>query len=129
MTFPSDIKGAMRHCILSVLWPRALLLDFFRNNGCPPSDLKAVVDFKDKGLSHSAIVDTVFTTLSARADNGLGAFRAMLHALINWSHFDPYFFDSLNKLNRHEAQRSIDHLKQLQANAPQLGRAWNHMIR
>ncbi|MCK7581499.1 MAG: restriction endonuclease [Chromatiales bacterium] len=41
-------------------------------------------------------------------------FRAMLQALVAWSHFDPYYFETLQKLNRADAQRSIDHLKQLQ---------------
>jgi restriction endonuclease Mrr len=38
----------------------------------------------------------------------------MLQSLINWSHFDPYYFDNLKKLDRADAERSIDHLRQLQ---------------
>lgn len=104
----------MRDCILSVLWPRQDIVDFFRTSGCTKSDLKTVVNFKTSNLSRAAIVDGVFAVLATRPDEGLGAFRAMLHALINWSHFDSYFFDKLKKLDRGEAQRQIDHLKQLQ---------------
>jgi hypothetical protein len=38
----------------------------------------------------------------------------MLQSLINWSHFDSYYFDKIKKLSREDAQRAIDHLKQLQ---------------
>lgn len=38
----------------------------------------------------------------------------MLHSLINWSHFDSYYFDKLRKLDRTVAQRAIEHLRQLQ---------------
>jgi len=38
----------------------------------------------------------------------------MLSALINWSNSDPYYFDKLHKLDRNEAIKRINHLKQLQ---------------
>lgn len=38
----------------------------------------------------------------------------MLQSLIKWSHFDSYYFDKLKKLNRDDAIRAIEHLKQLQ---------------
>ena len=56
----------------------------------------------------------MFSHLSNKADNGLGPYRSSLRSLIEWSHFDPYYFDNLKKLNKEEAIRSIDHLKQLQ---------------
>jgi hypothetical protein len=56
----------------------------------------------------------MFAHLSKKPDQGLGQFRAMLQMLITWSHFDPYYFDKLKKLNRGDAERAISHLKQLQ---------------
>ncbi len=38
----------------------------------------------------------------------------MLQLLLQWSHFDPYYFDKLRKLDRAAATRNLDHLKQLQ---------------
>ena len=59
------------------------------------------------------MVDLMFTQLADRADGGLGPFRAMLQSLIKWTHFDPYYFDKLKKLDRTEADRNIAHLRQL----------------
>ena len=61
-----------------------------------------------------AIVDAMFNHLSKQPDDGLGQLRAMLQSLINWEHFDPYYFENLKKLNKLDAERSITHLKQLQ---------------
>lgn len=38
----------------------------------------------------------------------------MLASIINWNHFDPYYFKQLKRLNEDEARRSINHLKQVQ---------------
>lgn len=38
----------------------------------------------------------------------------MLQSLLNWSRFDPYYFDNLKKLDRSKAQKCLDHLLQLQ---------------
>jgi restriction endonuclease Mrr len=38
----------------------------------------------------------------------------MLQSLLNWSHFDPYYFDKLRKLDRSAAHRNLEHLRQLQ---------------
>jgi hypothetical protein len=59
------------------------------------------------------MVDAMFETLDDRIDNGLGPFRAMLHSLIRWDRFDPYYFEKLRKLNRSTAERHLAHLKQL----------------
>lgn len=112
MTFPSDIKLAMRECILNLLWPKDDLINFFRSNSCATSDIRAVGDHKT--MHRYAIVDAMFDHLSRKPDEGLGQFRAMLQSLINWTHFDSYYFDKLKKLNRTEAERAITHLKQLQ---------------
>ena len=110
--FPTDIKNCMKDCILSVLWPKQAIVAFFRDSGCTPSDLDGVRKFKEDQLSRSRIVDEVFERLSARADTGLGQFRALLKALTEWSHFDPYYFENLRKLDRAAAQRHLEHLRQ-----------------
>ncbi|SHJ84940.1 restriction endonuclease [Desulfofundulus thermosubterraneus] len=112
MSFPADIKGAMRDCILKILWPKDDIVSFFKDNGCTSSDIRSLGNYKE--LSRAAIVDKMFSRLSAKPDGGLGPFRAMLHSLINWSHFDSYYFDKLRKLDRTVAQRAIEHLRQLQ---------------
>lgn len=38
----------------------------------------------------------------------------MLQSLLNWSHFDPYYFDKLRKLDRGTANKNLEHLRQLQ---------------
>ncbi|MDD5273975.1 MAG: restriction endonuclease [Methylovulum sp.] len=60
------------------------------------------------------MINLMFQTLSERADGGLGPFRAMLHSLLKWDHFDPYYFEKLKKLDRNEAERHLNHLRQLQ---------------
>lgn len=112
MSFPEDIKFAMRDCILKLLWAKGDIVSFFKNNSCTASDINAIGD--QSTLSRAAIVGAMFDHLSAKPDHGLGQFRAMLQSLIGWSHFDPYYFDKLKKLNRGEAERAIVHLKQLQ---------------
>jgi len=52
--------------------------------------------------------------LYSRDDGGLGQFRSILLSLIEWSNFDPYYFENLNKLDKNDAIRRINHLKQLQ---------------
>ncbi|MEE5151522.1 restriction endonuclease [Pseudomonas alliivorans] len=112
MSFPSDIKLAMRQCILNVLWPKDDILSFFGSNSCTKADINALGDYK--ALSRSAIVDAMFIHLSQKPDEGLGQFRAMLQTLVTWTHFDEYYFDRLQKLDRTQAQNAITHLKQLQ---------------
>jgi hypothetical protein len=112
MTFPSDIKNAMRECILRVLWPKKDIASFFQSNGCTSLDMKCLGDINTS--SRANLIDTMFQHLSSRPDGGRGPFRAMLQALVNWSHFDSYYFEKLRKLDRNDAQRSIDHLRQLQ---------------
>lgn len=98
MSFPTDIKNAMRDCILKLLWPKDDLISFFKDNSCTSNDIKTLGDYK--ALNRRAIVDTMFDLLSKKPDQGLGEFRAMLQSLIRWTHFDPYYFDTLKKLNR-----------------------------
>lgn len=112
MGFPADVKSAMRDCILKLLWAKDDIIAFFSNNGCTNSDIANLGDFKNH--SRVKIVDMMFRHLHTKSDEGLGQFRAMLQSLFTWSHFDPYYFDKLQKLDRDDAKRAINHLKQLQ---------------
>lgn len=112
MTFPSDIKLAMRECVLKLLWPKDDIVAFFETNSCTKTDIKAIGDHKE--MHRYAIVDAMFDHLSKKPDEGLGQFRSMLQSLIGWKHFDSYYFDKLKKLNKSEAEHAITHLKQLQ---------------
>lgn len=104
----------MKQALLSLFWPRKELLQFFVDHDCSKKDLSGVVDFKEEGVSRAQMVDLVFEALLRRADGGLGQFRAMLHSLVNWSHFDPYYFDQLQKLDRAAATACIEKLRRLQ---------------
>ncbi len=113
MTFPADIKGCMKDCILSIFWPRNDIYSFFKDHDCTSGDLRVIEDFKDRALSRGTMVDQLFDQLAARADGGLGPFRSMLQSLNDWTRFDPYYFDKLRKLDRTAAERNIAHLRQL----------------
>lgn len=113
-TFPKDITDSMRTCILSIFWPKNDIISFFKNNGCTKNDLKDVINCKELELSRAKIVDIVFSKLHQRDDGGIGQFRSILQSLIEWNHFDPYYFKNLKKLDENEAKRNINHLKQLQ---------------
>ncbi len=114
MGFPADIKGCMKDCILSLFWPRKDIVGFFEKHGCTKTDVGHLQIEGENALKRHEIVDALFDTLAARADNGLGPFRAMLQSLLVWSHFDPYYFDKLRKLDRAAATRNLEHLRQLQ---------------
>jgi len=113
-TFPKDITDAMRTCILAIFWPKEQIVDFFKNNGCTNRDLKIVLSQGLENKNRAAIIDEVFGQLNARDDKGIGQYRAMLASIINWDHFDPYYFKQLKRLDEAEAKRSINHLKQVQ---------------
>lgn len=114
MSFPSDIKGCMKDCILAVLWPRQDIYTFMADHGCTKNDLRVIDNYEGKNIHRSQMVDLMFAHLTSSTDGGLGQFRAMLQSLLNWSRFDPYYFDKLRKLDRIKAQQSLDHLRQLQ---------------
>ena len=114
MGFPADIKGCMKDCILSLFWPRKDIVGFFEKHGCTKAEVSGLQIEGESGLKRHEIIDVLFDTLNARPDNGLGPFRAMLQSLLAWSHFDPYYFDKLRKLDRATANRNLEHLRQLQ---------------
>lgn len=104
---PLDIRDAMHDCILAVFWPKQKIVDFFQSIDCP-ADLIAS---PETGMSRHTMVADVFSRLSARPDRGHSIFQAMIDRLSNWSYFDPYYFDTLAKLDKVEAQKKIAHLK------------------
>ncbi len=112
MSFPADIKGCMKDCILSLIWPRKEIRSFFLSHGCTSADLRVIDLFEQ--MNRAQIIDTMFEHLSARPDNGLGPFRAMLQGLLAWDRLDPYYFDKLRKLDRSTAEKNLQHLRQLQ---------------
>ncbi len=114
MTFPADIKGCMKNCILSLFWPRKDILGFVEKHGCSKAEMSGIPIEGEAALKRHEVIDTLFAKLDARADGGLGPYRAMLQSLLSWSHFDPYYFDKLRKLDRSTATRELEHLKQLQ---------------
>ena len=114
MNFPADIKGCMKDCILSLFWPRKDIVAFFEKHGCSKAEVSGLQIEGETGLKRHELIDVLFEKLDARSDNGLGPFRAMLQSLLAWSHFDPFYFDKLRKLDRATATKNLDHLKQLQ---------------
>lgn len=104
---PLDIRISMRDCILAIFWPRKDIIKFLADVGCDADLLPP----PDTDLPRHAIIDGVFSGLTARPDRGHPAFQPMIDALAHWSHFDPYYFDKLAKLDRAEAQKKIAHLK------------------
>lgn len=114
MSFPADIKGCMKDCILSLFWPRKDIIGFFEKHGCTKKETSSLQIEGENALKRSDVIDAMFSALEARPDAGLGPFRAMLQSLLNWSHFDPYYFDTLHKLDRSKADKNLEHLRQLQ---------------
>jgi len=112
--FPKDIQDCMRECILSVFWPKADIVGFFKSAGCTKEHLAEVDRTDHKQLSRAKIVDLVFAALNDRPDTGLGPFRRMLKLLCDWNQFSPYWFDVKGKLDRARAERLLNHLRQLQ---------------
>ncbi|MGQ0589820.1 MAG: restriction endonuclease [Sphingosinicella sp.] len=104
---PLDIRDAMHDCILAVMWPRKKIIEFFASVDCPAH----LIPPADTPLSRHLMVVDVFSKLSARPDRGHGVFQTMVDRLANWSYFDPYYFDRLQKLDRGEALKTIARLK------------------
>lgn len=113
LTYPKEITDCMRDCILAIFWPKKDIVAFLRNNNCTARDLQDVVNYEETGIGRAEIVDRTFARLHARDDGGFGQFRAILKSLIEWTHFDPYYFGKLKKLDEAEAKRRLTHLRQL----------------
>jgi len=112
VSFPADIKGCMKDCILSLFWPRKDIVGFFEKHGCTKAEISNLQLEGENALKRHEVVDALFNALAARSDNGVGPLRAMLQSLLNWSHFDPYYFDKLRRLDRSAAHRNLEHIRQ-----------------
>jgi hypothetical protein len=104
----------MKDCILSLFWPRKDIVGFFEKHGCTKAEISALQIEGEQALKRHEVINSLFNALASRQDKGLGPFRAMLQSLLTWSHFDPYYFDKLRKLDRAAAARNLEHLRQLQ---------------
>jgi len=115
MEFPLDIRHCMRDCILSIFWAKKDIEAFFVDHECSKEDLKCIkgYDNPEKGLNRAKMVEAVIGSLHNRPDHGIRQFRAMLHSLVKWSEFNPYYFEKIKKLDRATADRSLAHLRQL----------------
>lgn len=104
---PLDLRLLMQECILALFWPKKRIVEFLLSVEAPVG----IVPAPDTTMGRYEIVADVFSKLSARPDRGFTAFQTMLDRLSNWTHFDSYYFDTLKKLDRVEAQECIARLK------------------
>ena len=104
---PLDIRDAMHDCILAVFWPKKKIVEFFHSVDCPDN----IVASADTDMSRHMIIVDAFSRLSMRPDRGFVVFQTMIDRLSNWSYFDPYYFETLAKLDRNDAESKIARLK------------------
>ena len=57
------------------------------------------------------MVVEAFALLGARPDRGYQVFQAMIDRLVNWSHFDTYWFETVAKLDRADAESALSGLR------------------
>lgn len=104
---PLDLRERMHDCILALFWPKKKIVEFLLSVGAP----EAICPAADTMMSRHEIVVDVFSKLGARPDRGYTVFQTMIDRLSNWSYLDPYYFDTIQKLDRGEAARQIDSLR------------------
>jgi hypothetical protein len=112
MSFPKDIKKALKECILAIIWPREDIEAFFKKAGCDRKALNTII--KHKKFARAKIIYLMFAHLDASKDEGYAIYRAMNNSLLTWKNFDNYYFEKINKLNREDAENAINKLKELQ---------------
>ncbi len=104
---PLDIRQSLHDCILAVFWPKKQIVDFFQSVSCPVSLLPSEASLKDSAMSRHSLVIDVFSKLLARPDRGYTEFQAMIDRMSNWSYFDPYYFETMGKLDKSLAESKI----------------------
>ena len=112
MSFPPDFLGCMRHYLFGFGRKRTSI-PFL--NGTVARTLISRLSRISRQTASTGLpwFTNVYTaTFACRWRSGPP--EAMLQSLLNWSSFDPNYFDNLRKLDRKEAERNLDHLKQLQ---------------
>ena len=110
-SFPPDLKSLLKDCILSLFWPKAEIIKFLQQCGAQATDL-SVVRAPSSELRRHEIVDDVFYRLGRRSDGGIPTFQQMAARLSEWSHFDRYWFEEKQKLDRPQAESNILALRQ-----------------
>ncbi|MEP2234696.1 MAG: restriction endonuclease [Alteripontixanthobacter sp.] len=105
--FPLDLREMMHDCILEIFWPKKKISEFLIGVGCPES----VIPNLQENSRHEIIVET-FSQLGSRSDRGYRIFQTMLDRLQNWTYFDPYWFEKVEKLNERSARAKLETLRQ-----------------
>jgi hypothetical protein len=104
---PLDIKELLHDCILALFWPKKKIAEFFQSVGYERRDPGPL----GEGATRHTIVVEAFSTLSARPDRGYSIFQTMIDRLVNWTYFDRYWFETVPKLDRAEAEACIQRLR------------------
>jgi hypothetical protein len=107
---PLDIRALLQDCILSLFWPKQKIFEFLESVGCRDETLKSATT-GENSLPRHAIVTEAFSRMSARADRGYPVFQTMIDRLSSWSHFDEYWFETTQTLDRAKADEAIANLK------------------
>lgn len=66
MSFPADIRGCMKDCILSLFWPRKDIVGFVEQHGCTKGEIASLQLEGDNALKRHEVVDALFAALAAR---------------------------------------------------------------
>jgi hypothetical protein len=107
---PLDIRELLHDAILALFWPKLKIVEFLSSVGCHQSIIDAVAPDENDHSRHGMVVEA-FSLLSARSDRGYPVFQAMIDRLVNWSHFDVYWFETVPKLDRTEADVALAKLR------------------
>lgn len=103
---PLDIRELLHDCILALFWPKKKIAEFLSSAGCPgPIET-------GEGTTRHTIVVEAFSRLARRPDRGYPIFQTMIDRLVNWSYFDPYWFERVPKLDRGEAESALKRLRE-----------------
>lgn len=108
---PLDIRELLHDCILALFWPKAKIVEFLSSVGCAEAITLSIVE-RQPDLSRHQIVVEAFSQLGAQVDRGFTTFQTMIDRLCNWSHFDTYWFETVPKLNRQEAEQALARLNE-----------------
>jgi hypothetical protein len=57
MSFPADIKGCMKDCILSLFWPRTDIVGFFEKHGCTKGEVGRLQIEGENGLKRGYLTN------------------------------------------------------------------------
>ena len=112
MQFPKELKKSIENCILSIIYPKEEIVNFFKICGCDKKDLNTVIRLN--GLTRSKIIYLLFARISEKPDNGYQIFLNMNNKFLEWTKFDQYYFETINKLDRTKAENELQNLKELQ---------------